>query len=50
MDLENCATVVKIVPTPDQAETEAARLRTVNKGKKCIYSVQTTRLVGASLI
>jgi hypothetical protein len=31
MGLENCATVVKIVPTLDQAETEAARLRAVNK-------------------
>lgn len=50
MNLENCATVVKILPTADQAETEAARLREVNKGKNCIYSVQTTRLVGASLI
>ena len=50
MSLENCATVVMILPTPDQAETQAARLREVNKGKKCIYSVQTARFVGASLI
>jgi hypothetical protein len=50
MSVEKCATVVKILPTADQAETEAARLREVNKGKNCIYSVQTTRLVGASLI
>lgn len=50
MSLENCATVVKIVPTLDQAETEAARLRAVNKGEECIYSIQTTRLVGASVI
>jgi len=50
MSLENCATVVKVLPTRAQAEPEAARLREVNKGKKCIYSVQTTRIVGASLI
>jgi hypothetical protein len=46
MSPENCATVVKILPTPDQAQTEVARLRKVNRGKKCTYSVQTTRFVG----
>jgi hypothetical protein len=40
------ATVVKVLPSRDQAEQEAARLRDVNKGKECIYDVQTTRFIG----
>jgi len=50
VSLESCATVVKVLTTRDWAETEAARLRKINKDKNCAYSVQTTRLVGASLI
>ena len=45
MSLENCATVVKVLPSRVLAEQEASRLREVNKGKHCIYSVQTTRFV-----
>jgi hypothetical protein len=48
--LENCATVVKVLPSRDIAEEEAERLRQVNKGKECTYVVQTTRFVGASPI
>jgi len=48
--LDQAATVVKILPSLELAEKEAERLRLVNKGKKCTYLVQTTRLVGASLI
>jgi hypothetical protein len=45
--LENCATVVKVLPTRDLAEQEADRLRQVNEGKQCLYNVQITRFVGA---
>ena len=47
MALENCATVVKVMASRDQAEQEAARLIKLNKGKECTYIVQTTRFVGA---
>jgi hypothetical protein len=47
MSLENCATVVKVFPSRVLAEQEACRLREVNKGKHCIYSVQVTRFVEA---
>jgi hypothetical protein len=39
IQLEDCATVVKVLPSRDQAEQEAERLRDVNKGKRCTYSV-----------
>jgi hypothetical protein len=45
--LENCATVVKVFASRAPAEQEAERLRQVNKGKLCTYTVQITRLVGA---
>jgi hypothetical protein len=48
--LEEAAIVVKVLPSRELAEKEAERLRQVNKGKDCTYVVQTTRLVGASLI
>ena len=41
------ATVVKVLPSRDLAEQEAARLRHLNKGKECIYDVQTTRFIGS---
>jgi hypothetical protein len=44
--VEHSATVVKVLPSRDRAEQEAARLRKVNKGKKCMYDVQTTRFIG----
>lgn len=47
--LENCATVVKVLPSRDSAEEEATRLREVNKEKECIYVVQVTRFVGSPL-
>jgi hypothetical protein len=47
--LENRATVVKVLASRDLAEEEAARLRKVNQGKQCSYSVQTTRLVGTPI-
>ena len=50
MSPENRATVAKILPTREEAELEAARLRAINEGKKCTYAVQTTRLVGAKII
>jgi predicted Ser/Thr protein kinase len=46
---ENCATVVKVLPSRDLAELEAQALREVNKEKDCTYVVQTTRFVGASV-
>jgi hypothetical protein len=45
-DVEHSATVVKVLSSRDRAELEAARLRDVNKGKECIYDVQTTRFIG----
>ena len=45
-DVEQSATVVKVLSSRDRAELEAARLRDVNKGKECIYDVQTTRFIG----
>jgi hypothetical protein len=45
-NVEHSATVVKILPSRDLAEQEVARLREINKGKKCIYDVQTTRFIG----
>lgn len=45
MSGENSATVVKVIPSQAPAEEEAARLNNVNKGKQCIYTVQTTRFV-----
>jgi len=47
MSLENSATVVKVLPSRDLAEQEASRLREINKGKHCIYTVQSTRFVEA---
>ena len=47
-ELEDCATVVKVLTSPDSAEQEAIRLRTVNQGERCTYVVQTTRLVTKS--
>jgi hypothetical protein len=43
--LEHCATVVKVLPSRELAEQEAARLREVNKGKECTYVVQITRFI-----
>ena len=43
--LEQAATVVKVLPSRILAEQEVSRLREVNKGKQCIYSVQTTRFI-----
>lgn len=48
--LDEAAIVVKILPSRELAEKEAERLRQVNKGKRCTYVVQTTKLIGASLI
>jgi hypothetical protein len=45
--LENYATVVKVMAARDQAEQEAARLRSVNEDKECTYVVQTTKFIGA---
>jgi hypothetical protein len=45
MSGENAATVVKVIPSREFAEIEASRLNEVNKGKGCIYKVQTTRFV-----
>jgi hypothetical protein len=42
---EHSATVGKVLPSRDLAE-QAARPRAVNKGKGCIYDVQTTRFMG----
>ncbi len=42
---ENGATVVKIFPSKELAEYEAARLREVNKGEQSTYAVQTARFV-----
>jgi hypothetical protein len=39
--------VVKVFATAELAETEATRLRQVNDETKCVYRVQTTRLVAA---
>ena len=44
-ELENCATVVKVLPSRDLAEEEAERLRQVNEGKHCTYVVQINRFV-----
>jgi len=49
-DLENTATVVKVMASRAEAEKEASRLREVNKGKRCAYRVQTTRFVDASRV
>jgi len=45
-DLEDMATVVKVFGSQILAEEEAARLREVNKGKGCVYTVQISRFVG----
>ncbi len=48
MSAENAATVVKVIPSRDVAEREAARLNDLEKGKKgkqSLYTVQTTRFV-----
>jgi len=45
-NLEDCATVVKVLASEDLAQQEAARLRQVNLGKDCSYVVQTTRFIG----
>jgi hypothetical protein len=42
---EHVATVAKVISSKKLAEQEAARLNEGNKGKDCIYSVQTTRFV-----
>jgi hypothetical protein len=42
---ENGVKVVKVIPSPELAEQETERLNKVNKGKQCIYRVQTTRFV-----
>jgi len=47
MSLENSATVVKVLPSRVLAEQEASRLREINKGKHCTYSVQTASFVEA---
>jgi hypothetical protein len=44
--VENGATVVKVLPSRDLAEKEAARLGNLNKGKECVYAVQVTRFIG----
>jgi hypothetical protein len=46
--LEDCATVVKVLPSRDLAEQEAERLIQVNEGKRCTYAVQITRFIAAS--
>jgi hypothetical protein len=46
-DLEESATVVKVLPSQTMAEQEVARLREVNEAKPCIYTVQLTRFVEA---
>jgi len=43
---EHSAIVVKVIPSEALAEKEAARLNKVNKGKQCLYKVQTTRFWG----
>lgn len=45
MSGENTVTVVKVIPSKELAEHDAARLNEVNKGKKCSYRVQITRFV-----
>jgi hypothetical protein len=45
---ENAATVVKVIASRELAEKEAARLNEANKGKRCFYRVQTTKLVEKS--
>jgi hypothetical protein len=45
VSLEDSATVVKVLSSRVLAEQEASRLREVNKGKHCIYSVQVTRFI-----
>jgi len=50
IDLENAATVVKVMASRVEAEKEASRLREVNKGKQCLYAVQTTRFVDTSSV
>lgn len=42
---ENAATVVKVIPSRDLAEREAARLNELKKGKQSFYTVQLTRFV-----
>ncbi len=48
MNLENCATGVKVLASREQAEEEVARLKEVNKGKHCTYTLQITRFIGAN--
>ena len=45
---EHSATVVKVISSEALAEKEAARPNEVNKGKQCLYRVQTTRFVEAT--
>jgi len=44
--IEQSATVVKILPSRVLAEQEASRLSKINRGKRCVYTVQTTRFIG----
>ena len=41
----NSVSVVKVFPEKETAESEARRLRMINGDSKCIYQVQTTRLI-----
>ena len=42
---QNAATVVKVIPSRDLAEREAARLNKLKSGEGSIYSVQVTRFI-----
>ena len=44
---ENGATVVKVIQSKEHAEQEATRLNELNKGKLCVYRMQTARFVGS---
>ena len=47
--LENNATVVKVLPLKTMAEQEVARLKESNKGKRSVYTVQTTRFAHSAM-
>lgn len=42
---ENCFSVTKVLSTKVIAEREVARLREVNRDKRCVYELCTTRMV-----
>ena len=45
---QSSVSVVKAFMNRVDAEAEAARLRTINDGSKCLYEVHATRLVYTS--